>query len=260
MCKSLLVVQVLKDIGYITSEDTRNGWVEFRLYSSHLFQINGSPAYDQLTMSFANHVQVFSVESNWEKCAKPTEQKKLKMHHYTQLLTSVRSLVEKTPKTLEFTCSNNGIFRTNPVLWPSGRFDTLVNFAQPVETRYSAETMSCLQQAELGYSDGVVTLELLEAAEFYCISSDVLKGPFLESLGLKYSDCINSEIKVIREEAWRVGFKKDGKIWDDRGKGLKEYVDKSPDLRTVQEWVEFSKIEALKIEVEVRKYIEKLSF
>jgi hypothetical protein len=66
--------------------------------------------------------------------------------------------------------------------------------------------------------------------------------------------------KLTRDSIVDVGFKKDGKIWEDRGKGLKEYVDKSPDLRTVQEWVEFSKIEALKIEVEVRKYIEKLSF
>lgn len=66
--------------------------------------------------------------------------------------------------------------------------------------------------------------------------------------------------KLTRDSIVDVGFKKDGKIWEDRGKGLKEYVDKSPDLRTVQEWVEFSKVEAIKIDMDVKKYIEKLSF
>jgi len=66
--------------------------------------------------------------------------------------------------------------------------------------------------------------------------------------------------KLTRDSIVDVGFKKDGKVWEDRGKGLKEYVDKRPDLRTVQEWVEFCKIEALKIEIDVKKYIEKLSF
>ena len=66
--------------------------------------------------------------------------------------------------------------------------------------------------------------------------------------------------KLTRKSIVDVGFKKDGKVWEDRGKGLKEYVDKSPDLRPIQEWVEFSKIEALKIEADIRKYIEKLSF
>ena len=66
--------------------------------------------------------------------------------------------------------------------------------------------------------------------------------------------------KITRDSIVDVGLKKKGKIWEDRGHGLKEYVDNKPDLRTVQEWVEFSKIEALKIESDVKKYIKELSF
>jgi hypothetical protein len=66
--------------------------------------------------------------------------------------------------------------------------------------------------------------------------------------------------KLTRDSIVDVGLKKKGKIWEDRGHGLKEYVDNRPDLRTVQEWVELSQIEALKIETDVKKYIEQLSF
>jgi hypothetical protein len=66
--------------------------------------------------------------------------------------------------------------------------------------------------------------------------------------------------ELTRDSIVDVGLTKKGTVWKDRGKGLKEYVSTEPLLKTVQEWTEYSIVEALKIDKSVKEYLEKFKF
>jgi len=51
-----------------------------------------------------------------------------------------------------------------------------------------------------------------------------------------------------------------GKIKEDRGNGIKDYVCNLPDMKTVSEWVKIAEIEADKIKVRLNESIIKLNF
>jgi len=66
--------------------------------------------------------------------------------------------------------------------------------------------------------------------------------------------------ELTRSSLVDLGFTKKGKIKEDRGLGVKEYVSTEPDLRTVAEWVAISKANATKLKENITKEIELLKF
>ncbi len=66
--------------------------------------------------------------------------------------------------------------------------------------------------------------------------------------------------ELTRDSLVDRGWKIKGKIKEDRGLGIKEYVCENPDIRTVQQWVEYSKDQAEKLKVKIEEEINKLKF
>lgn len=66
--------------------------------------------------------------------------------------------------------------------------------------------------------------------------------------------------KITRESVVDVGLKKDGSVFEDRGLGLKSYKVKVPDIRTVQQWIDFCKERVAVIEVQIQEKLKILNF
>lgn len=89
-------------------------------------------------------------------------------------------------------------------------------------------------------------------------------NPKLETL---YFACYRPEamkklkvFRLTRSSKIDLGLKKKIKVKEDRGKGLKEYVETIPDLKTIDEWVKIAHSEAEKISKEIDNLVELLSF
>lgn len=74
----------------------------------------------------------------------------------------------------------------------------------------------------------------------------------------KFKPIFVKELK--RDTLVDIGWKIKAKVKEDRGLGLKEYVCDLPDLRTVQEWANYSKEQAKKLKLEIESELQKLSF
>ncbi len=74
----------------------------------------------------------------------------------------------------------------------------------------------------------------------------------------KYKPIFVKELK--RDTLVDIGWKIKGKIKEDRGLGSKEYVCENPDLRTVQQWVDYSKSVANELKKQIEEEIKTLSF
>jgi len=66
--------------------------------------------------------------------------------------------------------------------------------------------------------------------------------------------------ELTRDSLVDKGWKIKGKIKEDRGLGVKEYVCDIPDIRTVQQWVDYSKESAKKLKVKISEELQKISF
>lgn len=67
-------------------------------------------------------------------------------------------------------------------------------------------------------------------------------------------------ITLERETLFDIGMTKKGKVKEDRGHGMKEYVCVMPDLRPISEWVEISLAASRLLEDKIKKSIEQLNF
>ncbi len=66
--------------------------------------------------------------------------------------------------------------------------------------------------------------------------------------------------KITRDSIVDVGLTKKTTVYEDRGKGYKDYVATVPDLRTVQEWVTFCKEKTLEIQAKLIENYKKIEF
>lgn len=89
-------------------------------------------------------------------------------------------------------------------------------------------------------------------------------NPKLETLYFaSYRPEALKKLKVIelkRHSIINLGFTKKVKVKEDRGKGLKEYIETVPDLKTVDEWTKISLKEAERINNRMNELIETLTF
>jgi hypothetical protein len=66
--------------------------------------------------------------------------------------------------------------------------------------------------------------------------------------------------ELTRDSLVDIGWTIKGKIKEDRGLGIKEYVSVLPDIRTIQEWVDYSTKSAEKLKLELTETLTKLNF
>jgi hypothetical protein len=66
--------------------------------------------------------------------------------------------------------------------------------------------------------------------------------------------------EFTRDTLIDIGWTKKGKIKEDRGLGIKEYVTTEPDVKTVAEWIEIMRINAIYLQENIDLEIEKLKF
>lgn len=66
--------------------------------------------------------------------------------------------------------------------------------------------------------------------------------------------------ELTRDSIIDLGFKIKGKIKEDRGLGVKEYVCEKPDLKTVEDWVKIAKSEALNVKKQIQEKLTELEF
>lgn len=67
-------------------------------------------------------------------------------------------------------------------------------------------------------------------------------------------------VEIKRDTLIDVGHKIKGKVKEDRGLGLKEYVCENPDLKTVDEWSKLTRLRADQILLKSNQIIESLKF
>jgi len=66
--------------------------------------------------------------------------------------------------------------------------------------------------------------------------------------------------ELTRDSLIDLGFVIKGKIKEDRGLGLKDYVCEIKDIRTVDEWVKLAKENAIELQIQINEKIEQLKF
>jgi hypothetical protein len=66
--------------------------------------------------------------------------------------------------------------------------------------------------------------------------------------------------ELTRDTLVDIGWTFKGKVKEDRGLGVKEYVCVLPDIRTVQEWVDIALASADKLQIELTETLNKLNF
>lgn len=75
-----------------------------------------------------------------------------------------------------------------------------------------------------------------------------------ESIKPLFVKCLTRESKVD------LGFTIKGKVKEDRGYGMKEYVETLPDLRTINEWVDLAHNNTILLDAQIKSKINQLKF
>ena len=110
---------------------------------------------------------------------------------------------------------------------------------------------------EIMLSNTIPKENICQAIHYFTVNPKLQK---LNWLAFRPEAIRSVPIVLTRDSLVDIGWKKKGKVSEDRGKGLKEYVVTLPDLRTVQEWSDLALSNADKLLERIQNKKDELSF